>query len=74
MEALEEAGSFDQVNLGGLARLEVAERRLNVTVDAYKCVGTPSFATAKYLAPLGESDESMAPPPRSHVARHMKED
>ncbi|CAK0797401.1 unnamed protein product, partial [Prorocentrum cordatum] len=69
----EEAVSFDQANLGGLALLVVAERRLNVTVDAYKCAGTPSFATAKYLAPLGESDESTAPPPRSHVAYHMKE-
>ncbi|CAK0879112.1 unnamed protein product [Prorocentrum cordatum] len=64
----------ESANLGGLARLVVAERRLNVTVDAYKCAGAPSFATAKYLAPLGESDESTAPPPRSHVARHMKED
>eukprot|EP00959_Pyramimonas_sp_CCMP1952_P271593 5677860-Pyramimonas_sp.AAC.1 len=46
MEVLEEAVSFDQANLGGLALLVVAERRLNVTVDAYKCAGTPSFATA----------------------------
>ncbi|CAK0882305.1 unnamed protein product [Prorocentrum cordatum] len=73
MEVLEEAVSFDQANLGGLALLVVAERRLNVTVDAYKCAGTPSFASAKYLSPLGESDESTAPPPRSHVAYRMKE-
>ncbi|CAK0883464.1 unnamed protein product, partial [Prorocentrum cordatum] len=74
VEALEEAGCFDQVNLGGLACLGVIVRRLNAIVDAYKRAGAPSFVNARYLAPLGEADELMAPSLRSHVSRRAKED
>ncbi|CAK0882473.1 unnamed protein product [Prorocentrum cordatum] len=65
---------FDQVNLGGLACLEVIVRRLNAIVDAYKRGGAPSFANAKYLAPMGEADELLVQALRSHVTRRAKED
>ena len=35
-DELEEAACFDQFNLGALACLEVAARRLNLMVDAHK--------------------------------------
>ncbi|CAK0880153.1 unnamed protein product [Prorocentrum cordatum] len=74
LRALEEAGCFDQLNLGGLACLEVVARRLNAIVDAYKRGGAPSFANAKYLTPLGEADELPAPASRQRVSRRAEED
>ena len=60
-DVLEEAACFDQVNLGALACLEVAAVRLNLIVDAHKQGGAPSYASAKYLTPLAETDEILAP-------------
>ncbi|CAK0854189.1 unnamed protein product [Prorocentrum cordatum] len=73
-EALEEAGCFDQLNLGGLACLEVVARRLNAIVGARKRGGAPSFANAMHLAPLGEADELPALALRQRVSRRAKED
>ena len=73
-DILEEAGEFDQVNLGGLACLEVAALRLNLLVDAHKTSGSASYSNAKYLSPLTEVDQLMAPGLRSHVSRRAKEE
>ena len=51
-DVLEEAACFDQLNLGALACLEVAARRLNLIVDGHKQGGAPSHVNAKYLTPL----------------------
>ncbi|CAK0867094.1 unnamed protein product [Prorocentrum cordatum] len=72
-DILEEAGEFDQINLGGLACLEVAALRLNLLVDAHKS-GSASYSNAKYLSPLTEVDQLMAPGLRSHVSRRAKEE
>ena len=74
VDILEESGSFDQLNLGGLVPLEIAARRVNLIVDAYKLGGAPSYANAKYLTPLGDADEIIAPSLRSHIARRAKDD
>ncbi|CAK0863884.1 unnamed protein product [Prorocentrum cordatum] len=73
-DILEEAGEFDQLNLGGLACLEVAALRLNLLVDARKTSGTASYSNAKYLSPLTEVDQLAAPGLRSHVPRRAKEE
>ncbi|CAK0866856.1 unnamed protein product [Prorocentrum cordatum] len=73
-DILEEAGEFDQINLGGLACLEVAALRLNLLVDAHKTSGSASYSNAKYLSPLTEVDQLMAPGLRSHVSRRAKEE
>ncbi|CAK0880972.1 unnamed protein product, partial [Prorocentrum cordatum] len=72
-DILEEAGEFDQINLGGLACLEVAALRLNLLVDAHKS-GPASYSNAKYLSPLTDVDQLMAPGLRSHVSRRAKEE
>ena len=58
---LEEAASFDQLNLGALACLEVSARRLILMVDAHNQGDAPSHENAKYLTPLPETDEILAP-------------
>ena len=64
---------FDQVNLGALACLEVAARRLIPIVDAHKQGAAPSCVNAKYLTPLPETDEILAPGLRAHLWRRARE-
>ena len=60
-DELEEAACFDQLNLGALACLEVAARRLNLMVDADKQGDVPSYVNARCVTPLAETDEILAP-------------
>ncbi|CAK0847687.1 unnamed protein product, partial [Prorocentrum cordatum] len=73
-DILEEAGEFDQLNRGGWACLEVAALRLNLLVDAHGTSGAASYSNAKYLSPLTEVDQLVAPGLRSHVSRRAKEE
>ena len=72
-DLLEEAAFLDQLNLGALACLEVAARRLNLMVDADKQGDAPSYVNAKYLTPLAETDEILAPGLRIHMSRRARE-
>ena len=71
---LEETACFDQLNLGALARLEVAAKRLKLTVDADKQGDAPSYVNAKYLTPLAETDEILAAGLHAHMSRRARED
>ena len=54
--------------------MEVAALRLNLLVDAHKTSGSASYSNAKYLSPMTEVDQVMAPGLRSHVFRRAKEE
>ena len=71
---LEEAASFFHLNLGALACLEVAVRRLILMVGADKQGDAPSHVNAKCLTPLAETDEILAPGLRAPMSRRARED
>ena len=73
-DVLEETACFDQLNLGALARLEVAAKRLKLMVDAHKQGGAPFYVNAKYLTRLAENDEILAPGLRAHMSRRARQD
>ena len=73
-DVLEEAACFGQLNLGALACLEVAARRLNLTVWTPTSRGAHSHVNAKYLTHLGESDKILAPGLQAHTFWRARED
>ena len=74
VEAVEEAGTFDQLNLGALACLEVLCRRVALLVDAHRNPSRPSYANAKFYTGPDTADELVSPEFRAHVVKLAKDD
>ena len=73
-DILHSAGSFDQVNLGGLVCLERAARRIALIVDAHSNPSKPSYSNARYFMGYNLSEEVVSPALRAFVVRRAKED
>ena len=70
------AGTFDQVNLGGLVLLEVLARRLQAIIDAHSGPPgiKPSWEAARLFAGQEAPDDAVDPALRAYVARKAKDE
>ena len=69
-EAIETAGTYDQVNLPSLASFEILCRRWQTIIDAYGVnPSKPNFESAKFFAGKGDWTDGVCPELRRHVAQ-----
>ena len=68
------AGSYDQVNLGGLMVLEVLCKRLAGIVAAHSNPQRVQWEVAKYYTGVPSAEDVAGAAMRAHVARKMRED
>ena len=72
---LQLAGSYDQLNLGGLRSMERLARRVQVITDAHSVPGAPAnWRMARYLTGDSSPSNVVAPELRSFGAKRAKED
>ena len=75
MDILETGGSYDQLNLGALACMEVCSRRAQTIFDAYEVnPSKPNFESARYFSGQGSISDAVSPELRSFVARRARDD
>ena len=68
------AGTYDQLNVGGLAALEAVVRRINdITDDLAARGGTPNWRGAKFFSGTSSIDDGVCPARRFYVARRQRE-
>ena len=69
------AGTYDQVNLGGLRSMERLARRIQVITDAHSVPGAPAnWRMARYLTGDTGPGDVVAPELRSFGAKRAKDD
>ena len=69
------AGTYDQLNVGGLAALEAIVRRINTITDAHAVAGgKPNWSRAKYFSGSSSIDDGVCPAMRTHIARKQREE
>ena len=52
-ETLQAAGSYDQLNLGGVAAFEIVARRVQLITEAYSNPQKPDWDTTKFFSGRG---------------------
>lgn len=68
------AGTYDQLNLSGLASVEVIARRIQAVVDAYSAGPVPDWHASKVMTLYRSPDDAIPPQLRSWAARKNKEE
>ena len=69
------AGTYDQLNVGGLAALEAVVRRINdITDDLAARGGTPNWRGAKFFSGTSSIDDGVCPAMRFYIARKQREE
>ena len=61
VETLQAAGSYDQLNLGGLAELEIVARRVQLITEAYANPQKPNWDTSKFFAGTSAAGDAVSP-------------
>ncbi|CAK0841912.1 unnamed protein product, partial [Prorocentrum cordatum] len=75
IEALWQAGAFDQLNMGAVAALEVVPRRLLQYVEAYaKGADKPNWSAAKHFSATTSALDLVPEDMRMYAARQAKEE
>ncbi len=74
LNALEVAGTVDQVNLGNLACIELLCRRIQLILGANSGGGAPVWEGAEHFMGLGRRARGIAPGLQSHVAARLKDE
>ena len=75
VDALEYAGSYDQVNLGSLVFAELLRLRVQTIAGAYENnPSKPSFVNAKYFSGLKSLSDADCPDLKSFAARKAEEE
>ena len=75
IEALWQAGTFDQLNMGAIAAMEVIARRLLQYVEAYaKGAENPNWSAAKHFSATTSALDLVPENMRMHAARQAKEE
>ncbi len=73
-DSLYQAGTVDQLNLGGLLCIETLCRRIAAIVEAYTTPGKPNWDHARFYSGVASSEEVVAPALRSQVVRKLKDE
>jgi len=74
-EILEQAGSYDQLNLGSLSCMELLVRRMQIIIDAYsRNAARPNFDNAEHFSGLGSAMEGVSVELRAYAARKAKQE
>ena len=76
LEALEQAGCYDQLNLGSLACMETLGRRVQSIVDAYNSGSSsaPDWGAARIMSGYQGPEDLVSPTLRSWAAKKGKEE
>ena len=74
IECLYIGGTYDQLNLSGLASIEVIARRIQAIVDAYSSGPIPDWHSAKVMTLYRSPEDAISPQLRSWAARKNKEE
>ena len=74
IECLYIGGTYDQLNLSGLASIEIIARRIQAIVDAYSAGPIPDWHSAKVMTLYRSPEDAISPQLRSWAARRNKEE
>ena len=74
IESIYLAGTYDQLNLGCLASVEILARRIQAVVDAYSAGPIPDWGAAKVMTLYRSPEDAISPQLRSWAARKNKEE
>ena len=74
-EAIYMAGTYDQLNLGGVLALEILSRRVHAIVEAYAGgASRPHWGLAKFLTCEASAEDAVSSELRSYAAKRAKEE
>ena len=74
LNAIELAGTVDQLNLPSLAYVELLCRRVQLILDANSGPGAPVWEGAEHFMGLSKRAKGISPGLQSHVAARLKEE
>ena len=73
-QSLQSFGSYDQLNLGACAGVEIICRRIQAIADAHSVPGRVDWSNGKYFAGQGDVGDAVSSQLRQWVARRAKDD
>ena len=74
IESLYIAGTYDQLNVSGLASVEILVRRIQAIVDAYSAGPIPDWNSAKIMTLYRSPEDAISPQLKTWAARRNKEE
>ena len=74
LNAVELAGSVDQLNLANLSCMELIGRRIQLILDAHATPGVAVWEGAEHFLGLGKRAKGIAPSLQAHVAARLKDE
>ena len=74
IECLYLAGTYDQLNLSGLASAEIICRRIQAVVDAYSSGPVPDWHSARVMTLHRSPEDAISPQLKTWAARKNKEE
>lgn len=74
IECIYVGGTYDQLNLSGLASMEIIARRIQAIVDAYSSGPIPDWHSAKVMTLYKSPEDAISPQLKSWAARKNKEE
>ena len=73
VETLQTAGSYDQLNLGRLAAIEIVARLVQIITEAHANTQKPNWDTSKFFSGTSAAGDAESPQLRQYVVKKAKD-